>query len=85
MPYFSNKPYPAPGHQLPMPGTNKIISKEQEARRAGLKRKNTDGGTYVCVCLCVCAGVWISFSRLAKLASSSEFLLAKSENNWPNM
>ncbi|KAK7115796.1 cyclin-dependent kinase 7-like [Littorina saxatilis] len=39
MPYFSNKPHPAAGHQLPRPGSNKIVNKEQEARRAGLKRK----------------------------------------------
>ena len=45
MPYFSNKPYPAAGHQLPRPGSNKIVSKEHEARRAGLKRKqNSDQG-----------------------------------------
>ncbi|KAK7450214.1 hypothetical protein BaRGS_00039962 [Batillaria attramentaria] len=45
MPYFSNKPPPAPGHQLPRPGSNRIVNKEQEARRAGLKRKqNSDQG-----------------------------------------
>lgn len=44
MPYFSNKPYPTACHQLPMPGSNKIVSKEQEPRRVGLKRKqNADG------------------------------------------
>jgi hypothetical protein len=30
-------------------------------------------------------GVDKVFKTLAKLASSSEYLLAKSENNWPNM
>ncbi|XP_076443243.1 cyclin-dependent kinase 7-like [Babylonia areolata] len=39
MPYFSNKPYPAAGHQLPRPASNKLVHPEVEARRAGLKRK----------------------------------------------
>ncbi|KAL8622789.1 Cyclin-Dependent Kinase 7 [Nucella lapillus] len=43
MPYFSNKPYPAAGHQLPKPSSNKIVIPEVEARRPGLKRKqNSD-------------------------------------------
>ncbi|PVD19221.1 hypothetical protein C0Q70_19706 [Pomacea canaliculata] len=39
MPYFSNKPPPALGHQLPRPGSNKIVNKESEAHRPGIKRK----------------------------------------------
>jgi hypothetical protein len=37
----------------------------------------------VCVCVCVCRGVVKFFNTLAKLAGSSVFLFAKSENNWP--
>ncbi|KAJ8304697.1 hypothetical protein KUTeg_018280 [Tegillarca granosa] len=32
MEYFSNKPAPTPGPQLPQPGSNKIITKEKEER-----------------------------------------------------
>ncbi|KAK6179419.1 hypothetical protein SNE40_011784 [Patella caerulea] len=39
MNYFSNKPPPSCGSQLPQPGSNKIIPKEQERQKAGIKRK----------------------------------------------
>jgi hypothetical protein len=35
--------------------------------------------------LACCRGVDKFFKTLAKLASSSVFLLAKSENNWPKI
>ncbi|ESP05165.1 hypothetical protein LOTGIDRAFT_208106 [Lottia gigantea] len=49
MPYFSNKPAPSRGAQLPRPGSNKIIPKEQELKRAGIKRKQAaDQGNIIC-------------------------------------
>lgn len=43
MTYFSNKPAPTPGHQLPFPKSNKIIDKEREAKKPSLKRKQNGG------------------------------------------
>lgn len=37
MAYFSNKPGPTPGPQLPRPGSNKIVSQKEE--NLSLKRK----------------------------------------------
>ena len=37
MDYFTNKPFPTPGPQLPMPGSNKIVPNNES--RQGLKRK----------------------------------------------
>ncbi|KAK3782236.1 hypothetical protein RRG08_048694 [Elysia crispata] len=39
MSYFSSKPAPTPGSQLPFPKSNKIVDKEKEAKRLSLKRK----------------------------------------------
>lgn len=43
MPYFSSKPAPTPGSQLPFPKSNKIIDKEKEAKKQSLKRKQNGG------------------------------------------
>ncbi|XP_069136673.1 cyclin-dependent kinase 7-like [Argopecten irradians] len=39
MDYFVMKPYPTPGHLLPMPGSNKIKDQNQLDNRFSLKRK----------------------------------------------
>ena len=41
MPYFSNKPAPTPGPQLPMPGTAPAVLREAELK-PNLKRKMLD-------------------------------------------
>lgn len=43
MAYFSNKPAPTPGPQLPFPKSNKIIDKDREAKKPSLKRKQNGG------------------------------------------
>lgn len=39
MPYFSNKPAPTPGPQLPRPGLNPSVLKEPPDIKPGIKRK----------------------------------------------
>ena len=43
MSYFSSKPAPTPGSQLPFPKSNKIVDKEKEAKKQSLKRKQNGG------------------------------------------
>ncbi len=43
MPYFSNKPPPTPGPQLPLPGMAPSVIKEPELK-PNLKRKLLDTG-----------------------------------------
>ncbi|XP_022105463.1 cyclin-dependent kinase 7-like [Acanthaster planci] len=42
MKYFSNKPGPTPGRDLPMPGAPAAVLKEQQHTRAAIKRKQLD-------------------------------------------
>lgn len=46
MPYFSNKPAPSPGSQLPLPSSLQTKKTESEESKASLKRKlsSADGG-----------------------------------------
>lgn len=70
MQYFSQKPAPTPGPQLPRPNCSAEALKEKENLAIGIKRKRDviEQGENACSFFCVCINIYLPVNVRIKVA-----------------